>query len=577
MPPPRVPTAPATARTQGTVKRPAPPAAATATASDAGDSPFGDALPKSHFPPQRVSTAPHKPSPYAVPLSSAAPSKAVSTSSNRPQPLPSAQGVVVKSPGRARPGRSLPPVSSISVDTGKRGPAAASGASSAPQIDIHFDDDEDEDTPLGAAHTNLCFHGDHSPSSAIQHASDTTPTPQASRTLAPVRLPQVGANITPDEREHTLHGPYSLAGNTADDYAISIEDVLTPRNKDGTMPPAPLDPPHASDRKARRVSRPPGAGSSMMAAAMSSSTGPGCSPERSDPLRLPSEHNIDGRAVSPHQRLAQLDALRANSVESGRLLDAQRCLDEMRVLASSHGQRVARDLKAPKATEFAKRQLQERHRTQLLKFTSLWEAKLLDFEQKAEQAMRELRQRRQREYDDLEDVIRGALAEQRPHFSSQVVNTRKELDKLIRNAKYAEAHKLKAELETMVASEERKFEELTSIRFAQQTRTLKRRLVAEVKALRMRIQLDREQLIGQRHNDHDTLMQRQANEVIGFEQRVKTEKAKAVRDIDRKLLAMTKGDGIKNFDLRAFNRIAENALADVVGAPLSPDDDGQYR
>ena len=512
--PQRVPTAPATART-------AP----------------GRNHHEPRLPPQtgRVGTAPHKaarPSPYAAPVATAGGSRKLPAVGSKG----SGSGSRVSSAATGTPG------GSPSKDHG--------GHESVPSIVTQMGPAGfEEDEAYGAVGHDLQTPADVGGSSA-RGANMGASLGGRAPPLVP-NATAAGSNITPEERlRMSQQGTGSgYDDNTAGSSGVNIGEAAVAAN------------PHRLSREALSAALSGADGGSERP------TSSRQSPPRQDPLRLPSATNVDGESVSADTLIRQYDALRSQCVDEGRLLEAQRCLDEVRSLARHHGERVARELKAPKSTDFAKRVLQERHRQQMLKFTSLWEGKMSEFERQAHDAKVELRQRRQRENEDLEDVIRESLDQQRPHFSSLVVGTRKELAKLIRNGKYAEAHRLKATLEAMEEKEQTKFHELQSVKFAQQTRALKRRFVTEVSALRMRVENDREQLIGQRQNDHETLMQRQANEIIAFEQRVKTSKAKALRDIDRRIRAIDSGEGVKPVDLRVFDRIAENALADVVGAP----------
>jgi hypothetical protein len=249
----------------------------------------------------------------------------------------------------------------------------------------------------------------------------------------------------------------------------------------------------------------------------------------------------DAEGIPPVNILNQLDRLRAECAVQGRFLEAQHCVDEMRLLAAHQGERTVRELERQSTTDGAKELLREQQRGQVLQFTTLWEERLQDFEGKAEDAIARLKGRHQREYDEREDILREALANQRPHFSNKVVHGRREVARLVAGEQYAIAHRAQAVLEELEAGEAQRFEEMLSTKFARQTKKLKQQCATEVAALKQRVGGERDQLSAQRRENFQTLLTRHMNEATAAQQRARLLLNKKRRVLEKKINSMSVG------------------------------------
>ncbi|KAJ9470160.1 hypothetical protein DIPPA_32756 [Diplonema papillatum] len=221
------------------------------------------------------------------------------------------------------------------------------------------------------------------------------------------------------------------------------------------------------------------------------------------------EVDVEQEQARMQDMLIELDEQRQQCEREGKFFQAQECLNRMRDLNLKQGKKVERMARSVNAQE--KQDVTERQRLELLTFTKLWEEKLEEYERQAKEIVAHVKNRQNSEYKEQEDIVKIQLMNKRPRFSKQVLQMREELERMVRQKKYLDAEAIKRNLKPLEEEEVKRFDEQLSVTFAKKTQLLKQQYRNEINALKQRIKLGREELLGQRKTDFERLLQRHAN------------------------------------------------------------------
>ena len=261
-----------------------------------------------------------------------------------------------------------------------------------------------------------------------------------------------------------------------------------------------------------------------------------------DPGKTANNSGLGNSTLTSQQKqslVAQLDSERRRHETEGRFLDAQECLDVMRMMTAEQGRQFIAETVQKNIASDAKQGLLDDHRKQVFKFTRLWEEALQEFEVKGDKHIADITERQRREFEEFEELIRSDLAtRQNPHFSKSVLRGRQELAQLVELKRYKEADAVQRQLESAESMERKHFEEELSLKFASKTKQLKKRYMLELQTTRQKICQERDNLLTQRRSNYETLVQRHMNAVAAFEQRARTGAARDQKAMTRQLDAM---------------------------------------
>lgn len=253
-------------------------------------------------------------------------------------------------------------------------------------------------------------------------------------------------------------------------------------------------------------------------------------------MASPGQSQWEAEQERSENYLYELDQQRQQYVREGQFYKAQECLTKMRDFNLKQGKKVERAARAFNAQE--KQDVTEKQRLELLTFTKLWEEKLEEYERQAREIIVHVKNRQNSEYKEQEDIIKIQLMNKRPRFCKEVLQLRAELERMVRQKKYLEAEDIKRRLKPLEQEEVKRFDEQLSVTFAKKTQLLKQQYRNEINALKQRIKLGREELLGQRKADFERLLQRHANVTKELDQRTRLHVARTRDFVQRQMQAL---------------------------------------
>eukprot|EP01060_Flectonema_neradi_P017940 TRINITY_DN24770_c0_g1_i1.p1 TRINITY_DN24770_c0_g1~~TRINITY_DN24770_c0_g1_i1.p1 ORF type:complete len:281 (+),score=63.13 TRINITY_DN24770_c0_g1_i1:37-843(+) len=251
---------------------------------------------------------------------------------------------------------------------------------------------------------------------------------------------------------------------------------------------------------------------------------------------MATEMEIEMEQARVHELLLDLDEQRQQCEREGKFFMAQECLNKMRDMNLKQGKKVEKLALSVNAQE--KQEITERQRLELLTFTKLWEEKLDEYERQAKEIITHVKNRQNSEYKEQEDIVKIQLMNKRPRFSKTVLQLREELERMVRQKKYLDAEGIKRKLKPLEEEEVKRFDEQLSVSFSKKTQLLKQQYRSEISALKQRIKLGREELLGQRKADFERLLQRHANITKELDQKTRLHVSRTRDYVQRQMQAL---------------------------------------
>ncbi|KEG09198.1 hypothetical protein DQ04_05631030 [Trypanosoma grayi] len=162
--------------------------------------------------------------------------------------------------------------------------------------------------------------------------------------------------------------------------------------------------------------------------------------------------------------------------------------------------------------------MMEEQQLELLTFHEMWEDKMKDYDEKADDLLYQLNRQHMMDMQSQEDIIRLGLMEKRLRPSKTLVDLRDELKNFVQQRMYADAEHVQKKIVQREAEELHEFE-------VEQERKLQERLLAVAERLRVergaveqRLAMNREELLAERRQDFDALVKRHSAALRGQEQ-----------------------------------------------------------
>jgi len=153
--------------------------------------------------------------------------------------------------------------------------------------------------------------------------------------------------------------------------------------------------------------------------------------------------------------------------------------------------------------------VEEAHMLEFQQFNMIWDKKMQDYEEHAEQLVKAIKERHASELRDYQKKLIGKQI--RPKFSKDLLNLRKIQETLAKQKDYAEAHKIKLKADALEAFELEKWHTERESNILGKEDKFKYSKQQELIALQKRIQTGRDELKKQRHLDLERLLQRYQN------------------------------------------------------------------
>lgn len=252
-----------------------------------------------------------------------------------------------------------------------------------------------------------------------------------------------------------------------------------------------------------------------------------------------------------HDYLRQLDELRQECERTGQFVKAQECINKMRDVNLRHAKKL--EQRSHQANVDTKARLKEEHKLELLTFSRMWEEKIAQYDQNADQLVAELKGRHTRDFHEQEGILKVQLMNKRPRFSKKVMDLRAFLERCVQQRNYLEAEEIKKKLEVQEQYEIALFDEQLAVTFEKRIAVLKTQYIGELSAVEQKIKLGREEILAQRQIDFERLLKRHANVFKELDNETKLHIAKARKYIHRQVKAMVHDPLKTGMDLRGVS------------------------
>eukprot|EP01041_Mallomonas_annulata_P001675 gene1675-3235_t len=192
-----------------------------------------------------------------------------------------------------------------------------------------------------------------------------------------------------------------------------------------------------------------------------------------------------------------LEEHRKNCERQGKYVEAEIAKNRLEEL-KLHEENRRRE--AMRSRQIAERLgVEEAHMLEFQQFNMIWDKKMADYEQNAEELIEAMKERHAAELRDFQRKLMSK--EIRPKFSTDLLNLRKIQDTLAKQKDYAEAHKMKLKADALEAWELEKWHNQRQTELLQRETKFKHVKQQELIALQKRIQSGREEQKKQRHQD----------------------------------------------------------------------------
>lgn len=236
-----------------------------------------------------------------------------------------------------------------------------------------------------------------------------------------------------------------------------------------------------------------------------------------------------------------LEEHRKNCERQGKYVEAEIAknrLDELKL----HEENRRRE--AMRSRQIAERLgVEEAHMLEFQQFNFIWDKKMTEYEQHAEELVEAMKERHAAELRDYQRKLMGKQI--RPKFSKDLLNLRKIQETLAKQKDYAEAHKIKLKSDALEAWELEKWHAERQQDLLGKEGKFKFSKQQELVALQKRIQTGREEQKKQRHLDLERLLQRYQNVKAELEAQQNLERIRMEKLVQSGGLTATSGSMTK--------------------------------
>lgn len=202
-----------------------------------------------------------------------------------------------------------------------------------------------------------------------------------------------------------------------------------------------------------------------------------------------------------------LEEHRKNCEQQGKYVEAEVAKKRHEELKSHEANRRLESMKAQQIKE--RLGVEEAHMLEFQQFNLLWDKKSKDYEEQCDINIKAMKDRHLRELEEFQQKL--LEKQQKPKFSTVLLNYRKIEERLARSKNYSEAHKVKAKAKRLEATEIEQWNRKKEKEMLQQEIQFKATKRHELSALQKRIKTGREAHKKQRQLALERLIQRYQN------------------------------------------------------------------
>lgn len=202
-----------------------------------------------------------------------------------------------------------------------------------------------------------------------------------------------------------------------------------------------------------------------------------------------------------------LEEHRKNCEQQGKYVEAEVAKNRYEELKSHEANRRLESMKAQQIKE--RLGVEEAHMLEFQQFNLLWDKKSKEYEDQCDNNTKAMKDRHLEELKEFQQKL--LEKQQKPKFSTVLLNYRKIEERLARSKKYSEAHKVKAKADRLEAEETEQWNEKKQKEMFQQESQFKATKRQELNALQKRIKTGREAHKKQRQLALERLVQRYQN------------------------------------------------------------------
>ena len=202
-----------------------------------------------------------------------------------------------------------------------------------------------------------------------------------------------------------------------------------------------------------------------------------------------------------------LEEHRKNCEQQGKYVEAEVAKKRFEELKSHEANRRLESMKAQQIKE--RLGVEEAHMLEFQQFNLLWDKKSKDYEDQCDNQIKSMKDRHLEELKEFQHKL--LEKQQKPKFSTVLLNYRKVEERLARSKNYSEAHKVKAKADRIEATEIEQWNEKKQKEMFTQEAQFKNTKRQELNALQKRIKTGRESHKKQRQLALERLIQRYNN------------------------------------------------------------------
>jgi hypothetical protein len=202
-----------------------------------------------------------------------------------------------------------------------------------------------------------------------------------------------------------------------------------------------------------------------------------------------------------------LEEHRKNCEQQGKYVEAEVAKNRYEELKSHEANRRLESMKAQQIKE--RLGVEEAHMLEFQQFNLLWDKKSKEYEDQCDNNTKAMKDRHLEELKEFQQKL--LEKQQKPKFSTVLLNYRKIEERLARSKNYSEAHKVKAKADRLEAEETEQWNEKKQKEMFQQESQFKATKRQELNALQKRIKTGREAHKKQRQLALERLVQRYQN------------------------------------------------------------------
>jgi len=221
---------------------------------------------------------------------------------------------------------------------------------------------------------------------------------------------------------------------------------------------------------------------------------------------LPQDGNEESAV---HDFLVILEEHRKNCELQGKYVEAEIAKNRLEELRNHE---FSRRKEALRSRQIAERLgVEEAHMLEFQQFNAAWESKFSEYENKAQELDKRMKDRHSTEISAFQQKVEEALQNARPKFSKHLLDIRQIQHTLAKQKEYAEAHKTKIKADLLEAQELDRYHQQEAQKNANKEQQYVVKQSQEIAALQKRIQTGRDELKKQRQLELERLLQRYQN------------------------------------------------------------------